>query len=395
MAAAFDVAIVGGGPAGAAAALELARGGCRVTLLEAGPAQRPGRCGELLSGKALFALDALGVASWLQRSRQIECHGVEASWGIPGLVFTSAICNPFGGGYFINRGAFEHMLLAKARRLGVHVQYNVRLHSVERARSGFTLGLRPTARGKRRARALPTSVEARYVVDASGQARALTRRLGVRAVRFDRQIALVAWLNAAPCTTPLPASLLLEACEAGWWYTAPVPSSAPGGSAVSAFVCDPLCAGATSPEQRWQAQLLALSHTPLRLAGYRIRRFEVVVAGTSKLERVSGPDWIALGDAALTFDPLSSRGLHEALSSGLQFARAFSAGGISAEDYQSQCDLEFETYRATLRWFHEREERWPHSAFWRTRHAAQPEPAASDLTPMHRGKIASEPAIET
>ena len=57
----MDVAIVGGGLAGAAAALRLGRAGARVVLFEREAAPRPKVCGEFLSPAALVELAALGM----------------------------------------------------------------------------------------------------------------------------------------------------------------------------------------------------------------------------------------------------------------------------------------------------------------------------------------------
>lgn len=55
----YDVAIAGGGPAGCAAGIELARSGRRVLLLEAGTYPRQKVCGEFVSGEALPVLRGL------------------------------------------------------------------------------------------------------------------------------------------------------------------------------------------------------------------------------------------------------------------------------------------------------------------------------------------------
>jgi flavin-dependent dehydrogenase len=56
-----DVLIVGGGVAGCAASISLARKGNRVTLIEREPTPRHKICGEFLSGEALEDLHALGI----------------------------------------------------------------------------------------------------------------------------------------------------------------------------------------------------------------------------------------------------------------------------------------------------------------------------------------------
>jgi len=57
----WDVAIVGGGPAGAMAALHLARGGCQVVVIERGLYPREKVCGDALIADSIRALDRVGL----------------------------------------------------------------------------------------------------------------------------------------------------------------------------------------------------------------------------------------------------------------------------------------------------------------------------------------------
>ena len=60
-----DVCVVGGGPAGVAAAVAAARGGLQVVLVDRGQFPRPKVCGGCLNGRALAILDRLGLTNTL------------------------------------------------------------------------------------------------------------------------------------------------------------------------------------------------------------------------------------------------------------------------------------------------------------------------------------------
>ena len=83
-----EVAVIGAGPAGCAAAIGLARGGCRVLLLDRQPTPRESVCGEFLGPAAVIALAGLGLdpaslgAVPLRRAR-IGWGAREAGFALP------------------------------------------------------------------------------------------------------------------------------------------------------------------------------------------------------------------------------------------------------------------------------------------------------------------------
>jgi hypothetical protein len=68
-------------------------------------------------------------------------------------------------------------------------------------------------------------------------------------------------------------------------------------------------------------------------------------ADSTILERCFGPGWIAIGDAAVSYDPLASRGLVGALSSGLE-PPLVAAPEARLDAWQAELEASFATYRA-------------------------------------------------
>ena len=361
---ATDVAVLGAGPAGAATAIALAALGPRVLLIDDPPRGPAWRVGELLPGTAREALEALGVADWLDGKRGLgEAQGIASSWGSEELVVTPAITNPYGAGWYVDRAQFERMLVDAARARGADVLRRARARVLERTVDGFQLEAdAPTGR---------LHVRARYVVDATGRSRWAARRLGASRVEsHDRQVAFAARLRA-PRPRSLSPVLLLEACMMGWWYSVPVPRR----GAVAAFVTDAelVRRGRQQPELLWRRFLESAEHTRERLAGLSIEAMRVAPAGTSRLLDPLGPGWAAVGDAAMGFDPLSSMGITTALETGLWVARSLVAAAPSPAlvlpGYRSHCERAFAEYCTARRWFYARERRWEDSPFWRRRHS--------------------------
>ena len=84
----FDIAVIGGGPAGAAVATRAARGGARVVVFEKGPYGRDKVCGDGLTPRAVAALEELKIpldrAHHIDGLRMIAGTRVrELPWGSP------------------------------------------------------------------------------------------------------------------------------------------------------------------------------------------------------------------------------------------------------------------------------------------------------------------------
>jgi flavin-dependent dehydrogenase len=108
-----------------------------------------------------------------------------------------------------------------------------------------------------------------------------------------------------------------------------------------------------------------------------------VAADSSRLVPVTGERWIAVGDAACTFDPLSSQGLLFAMTSGRRAAAAIlaalagDAGAIAA--YAAETERIWSLYTRNRRLSYAQERRFADALYWRRRNA-DAEPSAFGIT---------------
>jgi flavin-dependent dehydrogenase len=95
----------------------------------------------------------------------------------------------------------------------------------------------------------------------------------------------------------------------------------------------------------------------------------VVAAGTAHLEPPCGDGWLAAGDAAASFDPLSSQGILTAVLMGSEAARCVDDPSAFAARYRAIVTHHETEQRA----IYQREERWPTAPFWtRRQHRQKP-----------------------
>ena len=104
-------------------------------------------------------------------------------------------------------------------------------------------------------------------------------------------------------------------------------------------------------------------------------------ASTRRRVIPGGPHWIAAGDAAASFDPLSGIGIGFALHSGIHAARVANEElhGRSAlrPQYVAALDATMRSFRWRSRALYAQEQRWRDRAFWRRRITADASPRTS------------------
>jgi flavin-dependent dehydrogenase len=355
-----DVCVIGGGPAGAAAALTLARYTKHQVLLVEASDYAALRVGETVSAGLVPLLAYLGAETVLADATTLPSFGTAGAWGSEQLIRRDFIWTGRGQGLHLDRSRFDQALAGCLAEFGSIPRTATQVREVTRHDGGWAVLLEgPDGR---------EPVEARIIVDATGRQARIARRLGAERVVADRLVGLVCHLDLPD--GPAEQTTLVEAVPGGWWYTAPLPH----GKAVAALMTDAdlLRGHGIDTAASLVAALSATVHVSARLAGARpLGEPRTFPAESHVLRQPCGPGWIAAGDAACGFDPLASLGIGYALSSGIQAAR-IAEQWLRGDDtlalaYADDIARHAGVYSAQSREMYQAERRWPDAPFWQRR----------------------------
>lgn len=362
-----DVIILGGGPAGCATAISLRAHApaLSVTLVEASAYDQP-RIGEVLPGVARVFLQHLGIWAEFQAERHQPVYSTSSAWGQSLRQENHFIYSPHGSGWHLDRTRFDAFLARQTAARGAEILLPARPIAIERSHDLWYVRLSGG-----------TELHARFIVDATGRSASFARKMGARRIASDRLFGFARFFTLDADTDP---DTLIEAFPQGWWYTAPA-----GEHRIVACMTDSDLAHAMKlrDEKRW---LSLLSET--RLIRHRIGTGSlhgaplVRAARSGCLDRICTTGWLAVGDAASTYDPLSSQGIVKSLRSGIFASYAIAdhlrhADATGLARYEKFVRREFAAYRRVHAQYCAEENRWPDSDFWRRRHQVEPVIAAA------------------
>lgn len=361
---AYDVVVLGGGPAGCATAIALSRRGISNILLVESSRYEISRIGETVPPDTRLLLDQLGILADFLAEKHEPGLGSCSSWGADELGYNDFLFNPLGNGWHLDRRRFDLFLAAKVKECGAEVRTGTKFVAGERTGSdGFSLRLAGDD-------GHTETVSAKFVVDATGQHASFACRMGARKLFLDRLTCVVGFFQL-PAAASFSRLTMLEAVVYGWWYTARLSD----GRLAVAVACDPefMRLAGLNERDNWLAHLKETIHLSRELEGcaYLEESLSVCTAPSFLLDKAAGHRWLAVGDAASAYDPISAQGIYKALSSGLQAAEVVAAflKGQTDElgDYESSVASRFGVYLENRNYFYGVERRWPDAPFWKRR----------------------------
>lgn len=336
-----DVCVVGSGPSGAAIALRLARLGYSVIILEKEIFPRT-HVGISMSQGVLHWLDVLGLKEEIAQACFIPACNTRLLWESDVPVVKEST------GFHADRRIFDLILQKGAVTAGAQLIQPCAQVQVEENSSGMW-----------HIRSAQFSITARFIVEATGR----------KSILKGTKMAYLPPLQATYtyCNVTVDSSYI-EAGENHWYWAAPIAKN----KMVVCLFSDPRhIKKHASLKEYFAEKMKGFSMLRSQLLDAAIGNVSSCAATAYADKQPIGRNYIKVGDAAFSTDPLSAQGVQKALKAAVQGAIAvhtiLSGNGYAALDfYREMVTAEVKKNAVWTRQYYNSQNRY-NSDFWHRR----------------------------
>src|SRR5437773_6271551 len=308
----YDVAIIGGGPAGSIAAALLARAGRRVIVFEREKFPRF-HIGESLLPFSMKAFTRLGLHEKFLRAGFMKKHGGEilgaCSESGTKFYFKDGYRSQTDHAYQVTRGDFDKVLLDHAIECGAEVHEETSVDRVEFSNEDVELAVRSNGSSD--------SVRARYLVDASGRTSVLGRQFQIKKT-YDhlQKLSIFAHYEGVWRRDGIDGTLtvLVRAVDRWFWL---IPVTAERTSVGMVLDSETFRKSKVTAEDFLEQALAEQPTIAKRMTNARrVTKVYLEADFSYRSARLYGDRWLLAGDAAGFIDPIFSSGVFLAVFSG-------------------------------------------------------------------------------
>ncbi|MFG2910098.1 NAD(P)/FAD-dependent oxidoreductase [Kitasatospora sp. NPDC048286] len=314
----FDVIVIGGGPAGATTAGLLAQRGHRVLVLDRERFPRY-HVGESLIPAFMRPMQELGLTERMDARGFERKYGGSLVWGNNQIPWNFSFIKggAYAYAYHTRRADLDCLILDRARELGAYVLEEATVKEAIMVGERVT-GVRYSLRGLDGVH----EARAKLVVDASGQARVLARKLAD--VEWHEDLRNVAvWTYFDNCER-LPGdeytNILIEGVDEGWFWAIPIDKNN-----ISVGYVTRSATASESGEalnELFHRELGNTTKLKKMLAGAsQCAGFRTARDWSYHSKKFHGDGWVLVGDSAAFVDPLFSTGVALATLAGSTLTR--------------------------------------------------------------------------
>ncbi len=315
----YDVAIIGGGPAGSTAGTLLARAGRRVVIVERERFPRF-HIGESLLPFSMKAFRRLGLQEKFQNARFMEKFGGEmvgacSEEGVK-FYFKDGYGSQTDRSYQVTRAEFDKVMLDHAAENGAEVREETTVQQIAFSEDGGALKVRSQA-------GATTEVHARYVIDASGRNSIIGSHFKLKKNYAHLQkLSVFAHYDGVTRDPGIDGTLtrLVRALDRWFWMIPLTEERMSIGVVLDAAVYKQ---SGLSPDEFLEQSLEEQPVVANRMrAATRVSPVTVAADFSYRNEKLTGERWLLAGDAAGFIDPVFSSGVFLAVMAGESAADA-------------------------------------------------------------------------
>jgi len=373
----MKIGIIGGGPAGLATAIKLKQYGFQVVLFEASEHDQI-TIGEHLAAEAMHEFKKLHIPEAILENNSIPCTEVQNAWGHVDIHHNESIFNPFGAGYILTRPGFDANLFKHCSEIGIDTKKGTRISKIHKIETGWQLYTKYEI------------IDVHFLIDASGRNSKFNFEPPIKKEKENQLIGITKHLKPNSTTSIKSSHLLVESTSNGWWYTVQIAS----GTIISTFMTDAniLKESTVTSSEFWNLQLANSIHTKARLSAIEVPENAFIKSAHSHITKHAyGEHWLKVGDAAQSFDPLSSAGILKGFKMGQQAADAIykhvNGDSNAFKFYEDEIKSQHLEYKKLKTEYYAKESRWIQDSFWYKRNPQLKDIQHFTITPKNELKV--------